>query len=185
MNYQPAISHISLNASLSQFNQFIYTHIILQERSKGWVNMAGKSPNHIGVFQLWRSSNCMVYPWFNSRRIFRWSFTAGKIIDSSYGMSMFIDYHGFSLTFSRTGISMVYPYSSYPYVYIHYISMYIYIYIFIISIHEGFPTAKQLRGDHVGHVPHGQNQEGAQARKVPAPVACFERCWVFAMEHIV
>ena len=47
MNYQPAISHISLNASLSQFNKFIHTHIILQERSKGWVNMAGKSPNQI------------------------------------------------------------------------------------------------------------------------------------------
>ena len=47
MNYQPAISHISLNASLSQFNKFIYIHIILQERSKGWVNMAGKSPNQI------------------------------------------------------------------------------------------------------------------------------------------
>lgn len=44
MNYQLAMS---LNASLSQFNQFIYTHIILQERSKGWVNMAGKSTNQI------------------------------------------------------------------------------------------------------------------------------------------
>ena len=181
MNYQPAISHISLNASLSQFNQFIYTHIILQERSKGWVNMAGKSPNHIGVFQLWRSSNCMVYPWFNSRRIFRWSFTAGKIIDSSYGMSMFIDYHGFSLTFSRNGISMVYPYSSYPYVYIHYISMYIYTYSSYLYMKD-FLLPSSSEATMSGTSPTVKTRK---ARKVPAPVACFERCWVFAMEHIV